>query len=481
MKKVALGGGVGILDSGICHVNGCVMLCVVTDLSDTRWLTYILEEFSRINLVQFSIRVIDIHQIQEDLENTIYYVRDFKTGVCVQNRSNIAPNGRVQWLSDKLFTIEDTPSNDSRWACKYDIFWNAFVFLSRLEEYQIALAGKKIQSYSFQHPREDKTTFDVPVVNHLFDELEKIISINFPKLSFGQEQNPIIEYSHDVDYIEKTLQLRLKQTAFNFFKTYKSALSPILLTEQAKRTVKFFFSNPSYWQFDYWENIETEAHIRSVFYVYAKTGKQNPKAWLLDPSYDIAKNRVLQSRLKSLIRKGFEVGLHGSYYSAIDGKLLSKEKTVLEKSIGAELQKTRQHWLRYDEKITPYIHNELFKYDATLGWNDCMGFRSGIAGRYRPYDHKNKRPFDYMITPQLIMDSHIYDYGADHVKCLEEKALRILEGLKQFKTPHISISWHQRVCSKDYGWHGLYEQILSREGRKTRQNDHIPNGKSEYI
>ena len=89
-----------------------------------------------------------------------------------------------------------------------------------------------------------------------------------------------------------------------------------------------------------------------------------------------------------------------------------------------------------------------------------MGFRSGIAGRYRPYDHKNQKPFDYMIIPQVIMDSNIYDYGADRVKCLEEKALKILERLRQFKSVHISISWHQRVCSSDYGWQGAYEQLL---------------------
>jgi hypothetical protein len=437
------------------------MLCIATDLKDTRWLQYILEEFSRINLVQFQIRVCDIHQGEEKRENTIYYTRDCLSGVCIQNRSDVNPNGRVQWLSDRVFVIEDTLSDEKKWACRYDLFWNAFVYLSRLEEYQSEAVGKKIHSYSFKHPRKDKTTFDIPVVNHFFDELEKIIKTNFPELTFGRKHDPVIEYSHDVDYIQKTPQLRLKQTAFNVFKTFKSILSPIRFTEQAKQTVKFFFSNPSYWHFDYWEEIEKKHNIRSVFYVYAKTGKKNPKLWMLDPSYDIAKDIDLQNRLKYLIQEGFEVGLHGSFYSAADEELLVKEKNKLEESIGTEVYKVRQHWLRYEEMITPYIHNKLFKYDSTLGWNDCMGFRSGISGRYRPYDHKNQKPFDYMITPQVIMDSNIYDYGADRVKCLEEKALKILKRLRQFKSVHSSISWHQRVCSSDYGWQELYKKILS--------------------
>jgi Family of unknown function (DUF7033) len=450
-------------------------LYVVTDLKDVRWFKYILEEFSRINLSKFSIQVRDIHQSQKKGENTFYYVKDFIPGVCIQNRSDVNPNGKVQWVSDLVFTVEDTLSDEMGWACQHDIFWNAFVFLSRLEEYQSEAGGRKIQSYRFKHSREDKTTFDIPVVNHFFDELEGIIKANFPELRFGVKQNPIIEYSHDVDYIQKSLQLRLKQTAFNVFSTLRSVPSPRRFTEQAKRTVKFFFSNPSYWHFDYWEELEKRAHIRSVFYVYAKTGKNNLWSWLIDPSYDLAKNIGLQNKLKCLIQEGFQVGLHGSYYSATDEKMLSKEKSVLEESIGEEVQKTRQHWLRYEEKTTPYIHNKLFKYDSTLGWNDCMGFRSGVACRYLPYDHNKQKPFDYMITPQVIMDSHIYDYGADRVEFLEEKALGILKCLYQFKSAYISTSWHQRVVSRDYGWHVLYEKILTREKRKFRQHDDIVN------
>ncbi|MCK4822475.1 hypothetical protein KA005_42315 [bacterium] len=159
------------------------------------------------------------------------------------------------------------------------------------------------------------------------------------------------------------------------------------------------------------------------------------------------------------------MGLHGSFYSATDEQRLSEEKATLENAVGTEVQKVRQHWLRYEEITTPQIHNKLFKYDSTLGWNDRMGFRSGIAGRSRPYDHKNKRPFDYMITPQVIMDANIYDYGVQHIERITKKAMDMLTGLRRHKNPYISISWHQRVCNSDYEWHELYEQILLHQGQ----------------
>ena len=298
-------------------------------------------------------------------------------------------------------------------------------------------------------------------MNHLFDELERFIKQHFPALPFGDRQKSVVELSHDVDYIDKTIQLRLKQTVFNSFNALKAIASPTRCICLAQETLSFFFSNPSYWCFDYWEALEKSYNKRSVFYVYVHTNGKDWKSWLIDPSYDIVTNTKLQRKIKQLIADGFEIGLHGSFCSATDYVKLSEEKTVLEEVAGTKVDKVRQHWLRYEEGTTPYIHNKLFKYDSTLGWNDRIGFRSGIAGRYRPYDHLDNKPFDYIVTPQVIMDANIYDYGADDVEYLTKKAIEMLESVRQFKSVHVSISWHQRVCSSDYGWHTLYEKVLN--------------------
>jgi len=441
------------------------MLNIVTDLQDIEWLVYILEEFSRINRAEFTIQIIS-QKSSTTSTHVIEYGVEASESVCIPNRSYVQPDGKIIKISRNLFIVQGTEGKDSRFACNYDLFWNAFVFLSRLEEYQIEKKGKKIRSYSFNHPIKDKSAFDIPIVNFYFNELEEIIKIKFPNLPFGQKQKPIIEYSHDVDYIQKTFQLRLKQAVFNSFNAFKSLFTPSSFVRQVNRALSFFISNPSCWCFDYWEDLEKRAAIRSVFYVYAKIEKPNLKSWLIDPSYDITNNVRLQKKLRHLIYEGFEVGLHGSFYSAADEERLSKEKAVLEKSIGTKIRKVRQHWLNYEEATTPIIHNKLFEYDSTIGWNDRMGFRSGIAGRYRPYDHKNKKPFGYMITPQVIMDSNIYDYGAQHIENMSKKAMDILTGLRLHKQPHISISWHQRVCNSDHEWHELYKQIIRHQGHE---------------
>jgi len=158
--------------------------------------------------------------------------------------------------------------------------------------------------------------------------------------------------------------------------------------------------------------------------------------------------------------------LHGSYKSALDKEQLELEKNILEEILGIKITKTRQHWLRFEEKITPKIHSDLFKFDATLSWNDRMGFRSGIASQHRAYDHENKKPFSHVITPNILMDSNIYDYGITKVNELEKKSLELLQSLDQYKNIYIALSWHQRVCSEDYKWHFIYEKFLNWYSKK---------------
>ncbi|MFH1320660.1 MAG: hypothetical protein ABII90_08410 [Bacteroidota bacterium] len=337
------------------------------------------------------------------------------------------------------------------------------MFLSRLEEYDHENSGKKIHSYCSRHPRKDKNSFDIPIVNKLFNILEELIKKNFPSLNFGKSDKPIIELSHDLDYLNKTLRLRIKQTAFNTYNTIRSIFLPISFLSNLKKTILFFFTSPSYWCFDYWEELEKKYNKRSVFYVYANTLQKNFKSRLIDPSYKINNNKKLINKLKYLIDEGFEIGLHGSLQSAANENLLKTEKELLESMLGKEVIKTRQHWLSYEENKTPYIHNKYFKFDSSVAWNDRMGFRAGCASMYRPYDHKNQTAFVFFEIPQVVMDSNIYDYGAKHLKNLKTKAISFINELKNYKSAHVAISWHQRVCCSDYNWHGIYEKILSVE------------------
>lgn len=431
-------------------------LYIYTDLKDISWLKYIVEEFRFIQKANFEI---DIINEKIDTENIIFYVAEKQEKTSIFNSNEIQPNGRIEYLKDNLYILKG--SKKPGFTIEYDLFWNAFVFLSRYEEYLSQINSKKIYSYSFKHPRIDKKSFEIPIVNVLFNELEKLIKRYFPTLQFGDKENIKIDFSHDVDYINKTIQLRLKQTAFNIFNTLKSIHKPKLFLENLGRTCRFALSNPSYWCFNFWQSLEKKYNVRSTFYVYVKSGKKNIRSWLIDPSYDIKTNKKIQKVLKELNNTGFKIGLHGSFNSAVSFEQLKDEKEILEDVLGIKVEKIRQHWLNYDEEITPYIHEKLFKYDSTIGWNDRIGFRAGVASAYRPYDQVNKKPFDYIIIPQVVMDSNLYDYANNKNTKIFDDVIKLLKNANDLaKVPFISVSWHQRGCSNDYRWHIDYEKIL---------------------
>ena len=405
------------------------MLTIKTDEKNRAWLIYIVQEFKRINAASFEISVVDVNDSKK-YENCLFYTREYIHGLSIVNTSQISPDKGYIKLRDGIHVIQDTRTKDKRFTCEYDIFWNSFVILSRLEEFLSENNGKKILSYSFKHPRKDKETFGVPVANNIFNELEMIVRKYFPQLTFDRKEEPVIELSHDVDYIRKTNKLRFKQTLFNGYNILKVIRRPKALLKRCSRTIRFFVSNPSYWCFDFWEELEKKHNKRSIFYVYVKTKTIDFRSWMLDPSYNIEENKQLQQHIKNLLEDGFKIGLHGSYNSAVNENLLREEKERLENCIDTEINQVRQHWLRYEENSTPYIHNALFRYDSTLGWNDRMGFRNGCASVFKPFDHRNRKPFEFFEIPQIIMDSTIFDYTADKTEYVEQQAVNMMESLK---------------------------------------------------
>ena len=129
--------------------------------------------------------------------------------------------------------------------------------------------------------------------------------------------------------------------------------------------------------------------------------------------------------------------MHGSYESYKNKYLLKKEKKCLEKILGKQVYGIRQHYLNLDIPRTWEIQEELgFKYDASFGFRDHIGFKEN---RYFPF-----YPFDspFLEIPLTIMDSALFSSDNSIIDVWEE-CKKIIE-IAERENAILTILWHQR-------------------------------------
>ena len=150
--------------------------------------------------------------------------------------------------------------------------------------------------------------------------------------------------THDVDRVRKTYQ-------------YVTKTGKALLKGQfgrARKMLKKGFGTESpYWGFDTVIDIENKYGVKSTFFFLEESAKVQ---WLNPKSYKIALGRyhVYEPKVANMMRyldaNGWEIGLHGSYYSYDNPNLLKREKAAIEAVLGHEIIGIRQHYLNWNEK-----------------------------------------------------------------------------------------------------------------------------------
>jgi hypothetical protein len=109
--------------------------------------------------------------------------------------------------------------------------------------------------------------------------------------------------------------------------------------------------------------------------------------------------------IREIAAEGFDVGLHGSFSSALDGTALRDEKEALEAVIGRPIHTTRQHFLHWDVRRTPVLQDEAgFAADTTLGFNRNVGFRAGTSLPFHMFDLATGRRLRLLEVPLVVQE-----------------------------------------------------------------------------
>ena len=220
-----------------------------------------------------------------------------------------------------------------------------------------------------------------------------------------------------------------------------------------------------FWLFDRIVEAEQRHGFRSTF-LFASMPAFGAWGTFEDVYYDLAWPRF-GPVFAQLREGGFGIGLHASYGAHRARERLSFERDRLGDLSGVEPRGVRHHlWhLGPDEPATLRLHEQAgFAFDASLAFNDHLGFRRNVALPFRPWDPLEQRALRTLQLPTFCMDGNLF-YGGSSVTDAVEQVERYLAAIKAVGG-FGSIDWHVRSSipanSEFRPWGEAYLAILER-------------------
>ena len=314
---------------------------------------------------------------------------------------------------------------------------------------------------------------DVPIVNHAALELARRIEVwcerrhvtleRVPRWKDGARFAAVL--SHDVDDLTlyslsgawRLLRQAKSPTSYAFRAGFANALRTLARGRQG---------GDPYWNFDRWVAAEERRGFRSTFYFHPSELRHrhefDPVYRVTDPVEFEGRRLKLAAMVRLLAQRGFEIGLHGSYLSHRDGEELARQKRQIESASGCAVRGLRQHFLRFDIGSTWSAQERAgFVYDSTLGFNEAIGFRAGIAAPFHPWDLKLGQARRLLELPLTVMDGTLFRTLKLDAARAAERVREHLEGIERAGGLAVLL-WHPNAAAEQRfpGWWESYLQTL---------------------
>jgi len=203
------------------------------------------------------------------------------------------------------------------------------------------------------------------------------------------------------------------------------------------------------WNFNDILALEEQYNAKSSFYFMAENLGERGYLYRIEDC---------ESVLGDIVDHGSEVGLHGGHASYISPEDLKFKKERLEKILKKKVIGYRNHLLLFKVPETwEYLHEVGFKYDTTLGYTDCIGFRNGMCHPYKPFNLKTSKAIEILEIPLTIMDCTFDLYMRIDTRRAWEISKKLIDTVAQYKGV-LTLSWHNTYFFGDQ--RKLYDKIL---------------------
>jgi hypothetical protein len=164
----------------------------------------------------------------------------------------------------------------------------------------------------------------------------------------------------------------------------------------------------------------------------------------------------ITSELKEIVSRGNEVALHG-IDAWLDPDSARKEQQELTRALGDAGSGVRMHWLFLDGNSPALLEKAGFSYDASVGYNETVGYRAGTAQAYKPCGTAT-----LLELPLQVMDTALF--FPEFLNLSEADAEHLVWGLLDDVARFggaLTINWHDRSIAPERLWAGFYLKLLS--------------------
>lgn len=327
-----------------------------------------------------------------------------------------------------------------------DLLGGAFWMLTRMEELDNGLTDSHGR-YPAEHQWIVASGLELrPVVDEYRAFLNKCIQMLWPEVAVRIPPYRLL-LSHDMDHpTSRSLGVR------GFLRQIGKDLIHRKSTLLAARRLLTGLCFPCH------EQIDPGAGLAFLFHIATSFGLSPTFYWMVpegasafDGRYPLSSGASFRM-LERCLGAGYTVGIHPGYDTFRSPELLQRQTRALTQtlrrlrapfySLGG-----RQHYLRWRPETWAHYCSAGLRADASIGFAERVGFRSGTARSYSAFDLAKRTPLDLTVEPLHAMNNALVErWGAGETPDWVVRIATMVRSIRHFGGD-FSLLWHNDALS----------------------------------